>query len=69
MKVFSEELIRRREERRQKRSSTWSGLLIKAAALILIILLIRFMVGTDGKRFGNYWKEIWNHSSVELIND
>ncbi|MCF7919225.1 MAG: hypothetical protein K9N06_04875 [Candidatus Cloacimonetes bacterium] len=69
MRVFSENLQQRRKERRQKRTGTWSGLLIKVAAFILLIILIRFIMGTSGKRFGDYWKEVAGHSTAEVVNE
>jgi type VI protein secretion system component VasF len=67
MKVFKNELQRRREERRQKRSSTWGGLLIKLAILVLLVLLIRFILSSQGSRFGEYWRETIQTSSRKGI--
>ena len=66
MKLFSEELERRSNERRQKSSATWGGLLIKVMIFILLILLFRFMFSAEGKRFGNYWKEVVKQTATEI---
>lgn len=69
MKIFSEELERKREERRTKRSATWGGFLLKVAVFILLILLIRFITGSEGKRFGDYWKGMLKDNAAKVVHE
>jgi len=65
MKVFREEIERRKAERRSQRASTWGGLLFKLAIFILLILLIRFIISSNSRKFGEYWRNTIQTSSQE----